>query len=336
MNISRKIESKIRGKVKYALNDLCGIFGLNRQFFRYAQGARIIIYHGICQADHTRFNSIFLTLKTFEAHLQFYKKHFHLISLTDYYEQHFSKDRFNVCITFDDGFANNYKYVLPLMNKYQVPVTFFITAIRDAGYDILWNDFFAIAQKYGPRKLQFNNEQFYKDRYGRYVSKINGKILKDLLQADGFDKKAEMIKTFEPIISFKNKIQEKDYWLQMTPEEIKMLSASPFATIGCHGYYHNDLSTISIEDARNEIIDSKEWLESITGKEINAIAFPYGAYSKEVIAVAKSAGFNKLLAIDFLFPENYSDHTLRGRFAVNPYISVNNQMIAIIKGKYES
>jgi peptidoglycan/xylan/chitin deacetylase (PgdA/CDA1 family) len=318
------------------LNDLHGVFGLNKQMFHDAQGARIIIYHGICKTDHTRFNSIFLALKTFEAHLQFYKKYFHLISLDDYYQQRFSKERFNICITFDDGFANNFKYVLPLMNKYKAPVTFFITAIRDAGYDILWNDFFAIAQKYGPQKFQFNNEEFYKDGYGRYVSKASGKILKDLLQADSFDKKAAMINTLEPLVSFKNKIREKDYWLQMTQEEIKILSGSPLANIGCHGYYHNDLSAISIGDARNEIFHSKQWLENITGKEINAIAFPYGAYSKDVVAEAKSAGFNQLLAMDFLFSGDHTDPALRQRFTVNPYISVNNQMMAIIKGRYES
>jgi len=304
--------------------------------FQYAQGARIIIYHGICKTNHTRFNSIFLALKTFEAHLQFYKKYFHIISLDDYYAQRFSKERFNICITFDDGFANNYKYVLPLMNKYQAPVTFFITAIRDAGYDILWNDFFAIAQKNGPSKFQFNNEEFYKDRHGCYVSEATGKILKDLLQAGGFDKKAAMMKALEPMVSFKNKIKEKDYWLQMTHEEIKILSDSLLATIGCHGYYHNDLSAISINDARNEIVHSKEWLENITGKEINAIAFPHGAYSKDVVAEARSAGFTQLLTMNFLFPEDYADLSLRERFTVNPYISVNNQMIAIIKGKYES
>src|SRR6476620_5309135 len=199
MTIATKIRSKLHRKWKYAWNDLRGMFGLNKQMFHHAQGARIIIYHGICKNDHTRFNSIFLTLKTFEAHLQFYKKYFHIISLDDYYQQRFSKERFNICITFDDGFANNFKYVLPLMNKYDVPVTFFITAIRDAGYDILWNDFFAIAQKYGPLKFQLDNKEFYKDRHDLYSSKASGKILKYLLQANGFDKKAAMIKTLEPM-----------------------------------------------------------------------------------------------------------------------------------------
>src|SRR5882672_1193036 len=154
MNTLKKISSIFLRKWNYSWNDLSSLAGLNQQRFQKAMGARIAVYHGICQTDHTRFNSIFLQLKTFEAHLQFYKKYFHVISLDDYYNQRFSKERFNICISFDDGFANNYKYVLPLLNKYQIPAVFFITAIREAGYDILWNDFLVLAQKYGPSKFQ--------------------------------------------------------------------------------------------------------------------------------------------------------------------------------------
>lgn len=53
-----------------------------------------MIYHGICIDDHTRFNPIFLKLKMFEEHIKFYKKHFNVISLDDYYEQKFSNDKF--------------------------------------------------------------------------------------------------------------------------------------------------------------------------------------------------------------------------------------------------
>src|SRR3954454_6155973 len=108
MKVAAKIYSKLARKWKHTLNELRSLAGLNEQMFQHAQGARIIIYHGICMTNHTRFNSIFLPLKTFEQHLQFYKKYFHIISLDDYYQQRFSEDRFNICITFDDGFANNF------------------------------------------------------------------------------------------------------------------------------------------------------------------------------------------------------------------------------------
>lgn len=334
MNLVKKIQSRVYRRWRYAHNDVRTVLGMNERVFRNYRGARIVIYHGLCQSDHTRFNSIFLQVKTFERHLQFYKKYFHVISLDDFYQQRFSKDRFSICISFDDGFANNYKYVLPLMNKYGVPVTFFITAIRDAGYDILWNDFLYLAQKYGPAEIELPYARFHKDRYGQYVSVPEGETLKGILRMEGFGKKAELMKLFEHLLPVKSKISEEDYWLQMTPEEIKKLSSSPLATVGCHGYYHNDLSKVSTDEARFEIIRSKQYLENITQKFIEALAFPYGAYSQNVVSEAKSAGFKKLLAMDFLFPDDYSDPTMRERFTVNPYISVNNQMLATINGKY--
>jgi len=311
------------------------LMGLNDRIFKETTGARILVYHGICLANHTRFNSIFLRLKTFEAHLQFYRKYFNVISLNDFYNERFSRERFNICITFDDGFANNYKYVLPLINKYRLPATFFITGIRDTGADILWNDFLAIAQKYGPSEFEFLNDLFYKNKYCQYVSTTSDKPLKDLLREHGFDNKKELIKVLQPLVPFKPDMQETDYWLQMTEEEIKLLSASPWATIGCHGYYHNDLSRISINDASTEMTRCKQFLENIAQKEINAIAFPYGAYTRELVEEARKCGFTKLLAVDFLFPEDYTDNSMRERFTVNPYISVNNQMTAIVNGRYE-
>lgn len=334
MDLIAKIFSNTKRKCGYLFEDLRAGLGMYEEKFQKARGAKIIVYHGICQIHHTRFNSKFLKVKTFEAHLQFYKKYFNVISLNDFYNQQFNKERFNICISFDDGFANNYKYVLPLIEKYQVPAVFFITGIRDACYNVLWNDILALSKKYGPVSIQLFNEQFYKNKYGEYVSKLNGKYLKDILRETDFNKKAEMIKLLESKISFADKKREEDFWLQMTTEEIRMLSQSQLATIGCHGYYHNNLSKISIDKARDEIIYSKKIIENITCKEIDAIAFPYGAYSRNVVAESKAAGFTKLLAADFLFPEDHADSSMRERFTVNPYISVNNQMLAIINGNY--
>jgi len=334
MSIQTKIIKKIRRKLNHQWNDLKSTLGANKELFQKAKGARMLVYHGICKSNHTRFNSIFLTEKIFEEHLQFYAKYFHIISLDNYYNKNFNDLKFNICITFDDGFANNHKYVLPLLDKYKIPATFFVTAIRDAGYDILWNDLLCLAQKYGPATFQLFDEKFYKDNSEKYVSGNTKTLLKDFLMKDDFYKKAELIKILDPYID-KYKKKEEDYWLQMTKEEIKELSSSPLATIGSHGYYHNDLSQVSINDASNEMRLSQQWLENITGKPINAIAFPYGNYTRHVITEAKKLGFTQLLATDFLFHEDHTDNALRERLTINPYISINNQMIAIIDGKYK-
>src|ERR1700749_4719954 len=107
MSLTKKVRSKISRKTKYFARDIRFAMGLDDYLFENARGNRIVVYHGICQKDHTRFNPIFLTSKIFEKHLKLYKKYFNVISLDDYYEHRFSSNKFNICITFDDGFANN-------------------------------------------------------------------------------------------------------------------------------------------------------------------------------------------------------------------------------------
>ena len=307
---------------------------MGHSFFKKAKGARILVYHGICAGDHLRFNSLFITLETFDAHLQFYKKHFNIVSLDDFYQQRFSDERFNICLTFDDGFANNFKYVLPLLKRYGIPATFFITGIRDAGYDILWNDFLTIGSKSGPGKIVFREEEFVKNRLGRYVSAKNKKPLAIILRNSDFSVKAEFMQSFNSLFSFRNSVAD-DYWLQMTPEQIKKLSESKWATIGSHGYYHSDLDKIDWNEASEEMKKSKQYLEQLTCKVVKALAFPYGSYSRNLIEKAKNTGYSQLLAISFPFEEDKTDATLKERITINPFISVYNQMHAIIRGNYD-
>jgi peptidoglycan/xylan/chitin deacetylase (PgdA/CDA1 family) len=113
------------------------------------------------------------------------------------------------------------------------------------------------------------------------------------------------------------------------------LSKSKWATIGSHGYYHNDLAKIPVSSSNEEMTRSRQFLESITGKEVKALAFPYGSYTKEVTKKAKDAGYSQLLATEFLFPDDTNDTSLRERLTINPFISNINQMHANITGKYK-
>ena len=329
----RETWSKINREFAYARRDAGSALGLDKSFFKKATGSRILIYHGLCKKNHTKFNPIFLTAGMFEAHLQFYREYFNVVSLDQFYTKDFNNNKFNVCITFDDGFANNFQYALPLLEKYKMPATFFVTAIREAGYDILWNDFLGIVSYYGPQKLNYQNRQFFKNKFGRYAEEGTGHTLVDYLKEGGFNAKAEMIKELQPL--FPKKLEEEEYWKQMTIEEIRQLSSSQYASIGSHGYYHNRMDWIPLEDATRELSDSKKYLEEVTSKELKALAFPYGNYSRALVDEAKTLGFKQLLAMDFLFQEDKNDDAMRERFTVNPFISVNNQMYATITGHYE-
>lgn len=334
MSIIQRAYNKLVRESDDLARQLAGTTGLYDHFYKHARGGRILVYHGICQRDHTRFNPIFLKQKTLETHFRFYKKYFNVVSLDQVFNQQLSNEKFNVCLTFDDGFANNHKYVLPLLEQYQLPATFFITGIRDAGYDILWNDFLNIITHYGPDTLKYKNDSYTRNRYGRYVLEKTGEALVDLLRGSDFAAKKEMMQLLSAVYDFRSNPEDDDYWRQMTESQIREMAASSYATIGCHGYYHNDLAKISVQQAKEEMIRSKKYLEIIIGKEIKAIAFPYGTYTKEVKEEAKQAGFTQLLAAEHLVAGDENDPSVRTRFTINPFIQAHTQLQATIKGNY--
>lgn len=333
MSIVQKIWRRCKCKAVYFGGNARHALGMNKTIYQNARGKRILLYHNVCKTDPHKFNTLFITVERLEEHLKFYKKHFNVVSLDDYYAGNFSDEKHNICLTFDDGLANNYRYILPLLNKYQIPATFFITGIRDAGFDILWNDFLSVAAKYGPEKLNYKNYSCNKNRNGKYVTKT-GQLLADELRKTGFEEKAELMSYLETIVDFRANSNDDDYWLQTTSDQIRALSASPLVTIGAHGYYHNDLAGIPVTDAFEEMRRCKTYLEKITGKAIKGIAFPYGSYNADVLKAADMAGFSQLLATDYLTPHDGANPCMRERLTVNPFISTANQMNAIISGHY--
>jgi peptidoglycan/xylan/chitin deacetylase (PgdA/CDA1 family) len=278
--------------------------------YNYKQpGCRIIVYHGICKKDHTKFGPTFLPELTFEQHLLFYRKHFNVITLDDYFQKKFSPDKFNLCITFDDGFTNVLAYALPLLELYNLPVTLFITGIREAGYDILWNDFLNIVAAEVPNKNEL-------------VAKLRN---------SDFEEKREMMKELTSKGDFWN---NEEYWLVLTDEQIKRIAGSRMVAIGSHAYYHNDLARISIDRAKKELVDSKKYLERITGRNIRSVAFPYGSYTPEVKKAAIEAGYDQLLGTETLLPGDENDPMILPRLTVNPFIPLHAQMQGIVKGYY--
>ena len=306
--------------------------GLTGRRLRQARGAAIVVYHGICQKQPLRFNNIFLTLENFEAHLRMYRNYFNVVSLDDYYRGNFDPHRFNIAIHFDDGYANNHRYVAPLLERYKMPAAFFITAIREAGYDILWNDFLGILSRNGPDRLIFRGQHFHRSPglFPHYVSEQDGSDLWQILRSGDFDSKAALMEQCYSLAPYRETV-EADYWLQMTAAQIAELASSPWVTIGAHGYYHNDLARIPIADAQQEIRLSKRFLENCAGKEITALAFPYGTYTAGLVQTAKNAGFHRLLPLGIHHP----DATLRERFIINPYVSVHNQLLNVIEHRYD-
>lgn len=103
----------------------------------------------------------------------------------------------------------------------------------------------------------------------------------------------------------------------LTEEEIRMLDRAGI-TIGAHSMTHPHLPQISPEKASEEILSSRQRLESLLGHPVTLFAYPYGENSPEVRALAAKAGYHAAFATDRAPLDHVSDFYQLRRAVVFP------------------
>lgn len=83
----------------------------------------------------------------------------------------------------------------------------------------------------------------------------------------------------------------------MTTSELLQLQNNGIE-IGAHSLTHRDLTTLSAEEARTEIVRSKELLQQRLGTEVCSFAYPYGSYNEQIKQLVREAGFDFAVATD--------------------------------------
>ena len=68
----------------------------------------------------------------------------------------------------------------------------------------------------------------------------------------------------------------------------------------------------------DEIVKSKEYLESLTQYEVDSIAYPDGSYSQRLLDEAISIGYRYQCAVDYRFLEDESLPHLHNRLGLYP------------------
>lgn len=102
---------------------------------------------------------------------------------------------------------------------------------------------------------------------------------------------------FTVFVTPKNIINHKNIF--MTIKNLKELLKIPGAQIGSHGFKHIKLSDCSDNEMKNELINSKKWIEDNIGCEIDTFSFPYGAYNQNVLNELKKTNYKFALSTKF-------------------------------------
>lgn len=308
------------------------LIGLKKMLLKNRYGERILVFHGIDKAGETKYNSRFISRDFFEKFIKYISSHYNIISLDEYYQKKFKPNTLNIALTFDDGYLNNYKYAIPILKKYNIPASFYITTVhKKASY--IFNDFIDIVSYHSPKnKLVFDEVTYKKNIKNEFV--CNGSSLKEMAQKWPYKKIEELYELLKDDWNALSPKKKGDYWKLMSVEQLRELSQNPLFTIGAHGETHASLINISVKEAKEEIAHSKESLEMICGQTIDEFAFPFGHYNNELGNYCKEIGFTKVLLVDYNTYSDKKKSIYRSRFVMNPYISLDMQLIYLLKGTY--
>ena len=77
----------------------------------------------------------------------------------------------------------------------------------------------------------------------------------------------------------------------ITMQQLTELAADPLFSIGSHTMRHPFLTRLSPQEKIEELTRSKIKLETLTGRPVLALAYPYGDYDASVIAALKESGY---------------------------------------------
>jgi peptidoglycan/xylan/chitin deacetylase (PgdA/CDA1 family) len=184
-----------------------------------------------------------------------------------------------VWLSFDDGWRGNLENVIPLIQEYNIPVTFFIyTSAVETG-TFWWRKARKFAGTLPPEYRDINLVlQSSED--------VRQQVLRLLSRMD----------TPSPL-----EVEA------MTVEDIRHIASMPQVTIASHTVTHPVFTNCNDAQIDYELGESKKKLEGWTGKPVRALAYPRGSFSGKEKPLLEKHGYELAVTIENRLARNTSD-----------------------------
>ena len=200
-----------------------------------------------------------------------------------------------VVITLDDGYKDNYLYAYPILRKYRIPATIFLTTGHIGTGNLFWWDevayiiqHTAVSQlnldELGGYSLHSKPARFHaafaiKEGLRRLPNERRISLIEKLLSISGVDIPADLGK--ELVLSW---------------DDIREMSNHGI-DFGAHSVNHPVLTNMPLEQAEWEIAQSKKDIEEKLGKEVTTFSYPNGDFTPQIAKFIKESGFTCAVSI---------------------------------------
>jgi len=292
-----------------------------------------LVYHGIVKKDTSYYTLRHLTAEQFEKQLQYFKKYFDVISVNEAFERYRRGEKNRkktLTITFDDGYMNNLTNALPLLEKYMLKATFFVSGIvAHESNHLLYSDVIdALNYFYKDEIIEMEGLQI---KNGFLID--DGKDFIEFLKHKNTSERERILNGLTDKYNIKTKIKalDKEIWELLDKESLNKLAESAYVDIGSHGFMHYNMGLIDLKDAEEELEKSKNILEKATGKKIDMIAYPDGCYTKLVKDAAEQLGYDKQLAVGYRCEDDFDDIRILQRHGISSTTTFESNMFFLNK-----
>jgi len=322
--------------------------------------ATILNYHRVANLTSDP-HLLSVSPEHFQAQIKHLAEKYHPVSLMDLIEIVRSRKKIPdnlVCVTFDDGYADNLWNAKPILEKFQVPATVFVTTGYVDSEREFWGDDLeriillpeTIPDTLDLRIMGNNYHWDLKESTllkKEYSNNNNKKLTTynpldyagwDVTQCSFPSPRHRIYNDLHRLLKpLENPEQDTLMGIlcnwagvpetgrpdhrALNQDEIRMLNHGGIIDIGSHTVSHPSLKQNSSVIQKDEILNSKKYLENVLKHEITSFSYPFGGredFSQITEMIVKNAGYQLACA-------NYSDPvTLRTNpFALPRYLVRN-------------
>ncbi len=256
---------------------LNGLVTISSSIFNERRKLIILIYHRVLNSPDFM-NPNHATSDSFEWQMKLLANYFNVLPLSVALDKlkAGSLPPCAVCITFDDGYADNYLNALPILKRYDLPATFFITS-GVLNENRMWNDDIVETVRHYEKPV-LDLTALDLGVYDIDTPNKKSQIAKQIENHLKYLPFAERAKKCKVIANLTPNLPQN---LMLTNEQLKNLSNELGMEIGGHSVNHPILANIEPINWQREIQDCKTQLENIIEKTVRYFAYPNGKFNMD-------------------------------------------------------
>jgi peptidoglycan/xylan/chitin deacetylase (PgdA/CDA1 family) len=320
------VPAMFKQKLKSSIRQIAatGYYATNHYLNRLMGKVAILAYHRVVSdKELVRYYiqpGMYVKSDVFEMQIKFLREHFTILSfaeLLDIWEQNKWDNTRRYCvITFDDGWLDNYLYAYPVLKKYNIPATIFLTTSYICTTQWFWPDKMSfLLQRYYTNGIQPNQKEAIKDFFKRYPWLIidNEKIMSQALEIAIEKCKDFSHDEINNIIIGLSKLLNAlppDNRLLLDWREVKEMSNHNIS-FGSHSSNHMILTKLSTQEIQKELEESQHILTKMGINYVPVFCYPNGDYTDKIVEQVKTSGYQAAVSTKLGFegtspPNRYS------------------------------